>query len=114
MLIVAYAVRRRALSRLHVPRTYTLGRWAIPLFAVTFVWLVFALCVLTLPSDFHNADIVVAGVLVVALLWYATALRRRLKTGRAGVGRVRDDGGVAPAPGTPHVAVAVVEEQSHA
>lgn len=114
MLIVAYAVRRRALSRLHVPGTYTLGRWAIPLFAVTFVWLVFALCVLTLPSDFHNADIVVAGVLVVALLWYATALRRRLKTGRAGVGRVLDDGGVAPAPGTPHVAVAVVEEQSHA
>jgi amino acid transporter len=97
MLIVAYAVRRRALSHLHTPGAYTLGRWAIPVFAVTFLWLVFALGVLTIPSDFHNADGVVGGVLVLAGLWYATGLRRRLKTGRAGVGRVRDDGDVTPA-----------------
>lgn len=97
MLIVAYAVRRRGLSHLHTPGAYTLGRWAIPVFTVTFAWLVFSLCVLTIPSDFHNADGVVAGVLVVALLWYGTGLRRRLRTGQAGVGRVRDDGGVAPA-----------------
>lgn len=94
MLIVAYAVRRKALARFHAPGMYTLGRWAPVVFTITFAWLVFALLVLTVPQDFHKADRVVGGVLVLGLVWYVAFLRRRLRSGRAGVSKITEAGTV--------------------
>lgn len=90
MLLIAYAVRRRSLAGLHVPGTYTLGRWAGPVFGLGFIWLVFALLVLTVPGEFHQADLVVGGVLVLGGIWYVTALRTRIRSGYAGVERITD------------------------
>ncbi|MFZ0387748.1 MAG: amino acid permease [Solirubrobacteraceae bacterium] len=95
LLIGAYAVRRRALASLHRPGLFTLGRWSVPVFVLSFAWLVFALWVLTVPADFHKADRVVGGVLVLAILWYLLVLRRRIKAGRAGTGHLTG----APPPG---------------
>lgn len=88
MLTAAYALRRRGLATLHRPGTFTLGRGAVPVFIVSFAWLVFALWVLTVPAAFHKADRVVGGVLVLAVLWYLLILRRRINSGRAGTGHL--------------------------
>jgi amino acid transporter len=88
MLVGAYALRRPQLNALHAAGTFSLGRWAVPVFTLAFVWIVCALLALTLPRSFHQADAVVAGVLVIGLLWYVAALRWRLRSGRAGVSRL--------------------------
>jgi amino acid transporter len=101
MLIGAYALRRRQLASLHAPGTFTLGRWAVPVFSLAFVWIICALLALTVPKSFHQADVVVAGVLVVAVLWYLTALRARLRSGSAGVARLEvEPAAAAAAPAT--------------
>jgi amino acid transporter len=106
MLIIAYAVRRAALAGLHRAGTFTLGRWAVPVFAVSFAWLVFALLVLTVPSDFHSADKVVGGVLVLAIAWYGLVLKRRISRGTAGVERLPDQPVRAGTPLEPSVPLA--------
>jgi amino acid transporter len=96
MLLAAYAARRRSLATLHAPGMFTLGRWAVPVLVLACGWVVFALLVLTLPGDFHAADRVVGGVLVIGMAWYVMALRRRVRAGRAGAGRLADPPGPAP------------------
>jgi amino acid transporter len=85
MLIAAYAVRRRQLARLAAPGTFGLGRWAVPVFALAFAWLVCALLMLTVPTAFHSADIVVGIVAGVGLIWYGAVLHWRVRADRAGV-----------------------------
>jgi amino acid transporter len=85
MLIAAYVVRRRELARLAAPGTFSLGRWAVPVFALAFVWLIGALLMLTVPGSFHSADVVVGIVAAIGVAWYAAALRWRVRAGRAGV-----------------------------
>lgn len=80
--VIAYIRRRQTLVAL--PGTFSLGAWRGPVIAGALVWLVAALLVLTIPADFRSADYVVVGVEVVALAWYALALRARLRAGTAG------------------------------
>jgi L-asparagine transporter-like permease len=85
MLIAAYVVRRRDLARLGKTGTFGLGRWAVPVFALSFIWLVSALLMLTVPAAFHSADVVVLIVAGVGVVWYVTVLHWRVRSGRAGV-----------------------------
>jgi amino acid transporter len=81
--VVAYGLKRPGLERL--PGAFHLGRWAMPVFVGALGWLVLAILVLALPSDFHGADKYVGGGIVLAALWWATGLRSRLARRTAGV-----------------------------
>ena len=81
--MIAYAVKRKQLET--VPGAFNLGRWAKPVQWASLAWVVVALCVLTLPHVFRDADYASGIVLGVAVVWWATVLRRRLKNGTAGV-----------------------------
>ncbi|MBO0703115.1 MAG: amino acid permease, partial [Candidatus Dormibacteraeota bacterium] len=81
--VLAYVVRRRRLSAL--PGAFTLGIWARPVMYLALGWTVLVLLLLTVPSTFWSADVVIAVVLVVAAAWYLAVLRRRLARGEAGV-----------------------------
>src|SRR3954471_11420784 len=48
--VVAYGMKRRNLERL--PGAFHLGKWAVPVFAGSFVWLIVAILALALPNDF--------------------------------------------------------------
>jgi amino acid transporter len=85
MLIAAYVVRRRELARLGNTGTFGLGRWAVPVFVLSFIWLVSALLMLTVPAAFHSADEVVLIVAAAGVLWYVAVLHWRVRGGRAGV-----------------------------
>jgi amino acid transporter len=83
--VVAYGLKRRRLERL--PGAFHLGRAAVPVFALSLVWLVAVVLVLTLPAEFHSADWYVLGGLALAALWWVVGLRGRLARGEAGPGR---------------------------
>lgn len=80
--VLAYVLRRRRLSAL--PGAFTLGIWARPVMYLALAWTVLVLLLLTIPSTFWSADIVIAVVLVVATAWYLAVLRRRIARGQAG------------------------------
>jgi len=92
--VIAYGAKRHRLETL--PGAFNLGRFAVPVFVASFVWLVAALLALSLPSTFHQADYYVAGGLVLAALWWLFGLRPRIAKGTAGPALVRD----VPAPNT--------------
>jgi amino acid transporter len=83
LVVVAYIVRRRTLAE--VEGGFNLGKFGVPLMIVGLVWIVCAVLVLSLPSPFHGAVMVVAGGAVVAAIWYFAVLRGRIKAGKAGV-----------------------------
>jgi amino acid transporter len=97
MLIGAYVVRRRELARLGNKGTFSLGRWAVPVFALSFIWLVSALLMLTIPAAFHSADVVVLIVAAAGVVWYAAVLHWRVRAGRAGVESLERTVSVIPA-----------------
>jgi amino acid transporter len=81
--VVAYGIKRPGLERL--PGAFHLGRWAVPVFVGSLVWLVVALLALSLPSEFHGADKYAGGGIVLAALWWVVGLRPRLQRHAAGV-----------------------------
>jgi amino acid transporter len=81
--VIAYGIKRPGLERL--PGAFHLGRWAVPVFAGSLVWLVVALLSLSLPSDFHKADYYALGGIALAALWWVVGLRGRLRQHTAGV-----------------------------
>jgi amino acid transporter len=83
LIVVAYIIRRRTLAQ--VEGGFNLGRFGVPLMSFGLVWIVCAVLVLSLPAPFHGAVKVVAGGAVLAALWYALVLRRRIAAGKAGV-----------------------------
>jgi amino acid transporter len=83
LITIAYAKKRRVMES--VPAAFSLGRFAPVVIGAVLVWTAAVICSLTLPGEFHNADRVIAGAAVLAFLWYALALRRRLRAGNAGV-----------------------------
>jgi amino acid transporter len=82
--VVAYGLKRRRLEQL--PGAFHLGRWAVPVFVASLVWLVAVVLLLSLPEEFHKADYYVLGGLALAAIWYVAVLRRRLAAGTAGGG----------------------------
>jgi amino acid transporter len=100
--VVAYGLRRRRLDRL--PGAFHLGRWAGPVFVAALVWLLVALAVLVLPSEFRGAVRVTLGALVLAGIWYAAGLHRRLRAGTAGPPRLPDAAPARPSPADPEPA----------
>lgn len=89
--VVAYGLRRRRMAAL--PESFSLGRWATPVFLAALVWLVAVLLALILPSEFRNATYIALGVLALAGLWYVVGLHRRLRNGEAGAPTLATDGG---------------------
>ncbi len=102
IITLSYALRRRRIA--HLPTAFDLGRWAVPVFTVTTIWLVGALLVLTLPAPFHDGVKTAAAVFAIAVIWYFAWLRRRIKAGRAGISFSQTAGSpeaaAAPPPGT--------------
>jgi amino acid transporter len=84
--VLAYGLKRPGLERL--PGAFHLGRWAGPVFALALGWLVVAILILSLPSDFHGADKYVGGGIVLAALWWLVGLRPRLRNHTAGVAHI--------------------------
>jgi amino acid transporter len=89
LLIVGSYMRRRP-TLAAAPGAFNLGRWGVPLMIVGLVWIVAALLILTIPSDFHGAVKVVAGATVLAIAWHLLVLRGRIKRGEAGVAKFAD------------------------
>ena len=87
--VIAYGLQRRNLE--HMPGAFHLGRWAVPVFATAFVWLVLVVLALSLPQAFHKADYYVLGGLVLAALWWILGLRYRLSRGTARIGHIPED-----------------------
>lgn len=86
--VLAYVLRRRRMAAL--PGAFSLGVWARPVMFLALGWTVLVLALLTIPSTFWSADIVIAVVLVVAAAWYLAVLRGRLARGEAGVRAIPD------------------------
>lgn len=86
--VIAYGARRHRLDRL--PGAFHLGRWATPVFVAALIWLLAAVAVLVLPSEFRSAVWVTVGGLALAAIWYAVGLRARLRDGTAGPPRLPD------------------------
>ena len=84
--VIAYGLQRRNLE--HMPGAFHLGRWAVPVFAAAFVWLVLVVLALSLPQAFHKADYYVLGGLALAAIWWVLGLRHRLKRGTARIGHI--------------------------
>jgi hypothetical protein len=59
-------------------------------FVAALIWLLAAIAVLVLPSEFRSAVWVTVGGLVLAAIWYAVGLRARLRDGTAGPPRLPD------------------------
>jgi hypothetical protein len=51
-------------------RTFSLGRWHWPVVTLSIVWLVFEICVLTIPAEFHSAAMITAGIGLFGLAFY--------------------------------------------
>jgi amino acid transporter len=81
---IAYAMKRHQIDSF--PGAFTLGRWAKPVIAIVLVWTLLVLSELTMSSVFNGADQFLLLAAVLAVLWYATVLYRRLRRGVAGVG----------------------------
>ena len=84
--VLAYGIKRPGLERL--PGVFHLGRWAVPVFVAALAWLVLAILILSLPSEFHGADKYVGGGIVLAALWWVIGLRSRLAHHTAGVAHI--------------------------
>jgi amino acid transporter len=84
MIVVAFIVRWRRLAEYDT--SFSLGRWRPLVTSLALVWTLVALAMVTLPSAYREADLTVVGVIVVGLAWYVAGLRRRLRTGVAGLG----------------------------
>ena len=84
--VVAYAWKRKELMSL--PGAFDLGPWARPVMIGALVWVVLVLAMLVIPQAYWGADVVCIIVEVVALAWWALALRQRLEKGEAGVTQI--------------------------
>jgi amino acid transporter len=82
VLTIAYAVRRNKIS--HIPTAFNLGKWAVPVFIFSGIYLVAALCVLTIPHVFLSADKTAAIVIGIGIVYYVAYLHRKIKRGEAG------------------------------
>jgi amino acid transporter len=51
-------------------RTFSLGRWHWPVVTLSIVWLVFEICVLTIPAEFHSAAMITVGICLFGLAFY--------------------------------------------
>lgn len=91
--VVAYGYKRRQLEAM--PGSFSLGRFAGPVFVATLIWLVAVVLALALPDLFHKADYYVLGGLALAALWWLLGLRPRLARGEAGPPASVDGGGTA-------------------
>jgi amino acid transporter len=96
LVLIAYLVRHRQLKAL--PGSFDLGRWGIPLGVLALAWSIAVAAAMSLPADFHGGDKVVIGGAVVAALWYALVLYRRIRSGDAGVRRLETVEAAAPSP----------------
>ena len=69
----------------------------MPLAVAALIWSLALAAALSLPAEFHGGDKVVVGGAVVAALWYAVVLYRRIRSGSAGVRRLETIEAAQPA-----------------
>jgi amino acid transporter len=99
LIVISYGLRRGRLS--HLPTGFDLGRWAGPVFVITAIWLVFAILVIALPSDYWQGDEVAGVILVLGIGWYLIGLRGKIARGEAGTSLLKPEGTAAEVgPGT--------------
>lgn len=79
------AVRRGGIPQAE-PGTFDLGRFRVPLYVLAFVVFLAVAGFLVFLPQFAGNGWVFLGVVVVAALWWAVALRPRLRSGEAGAG----------------------------
>lgn len=92
LITIAYALKRKTLDS--APAAFSLGRFAPFVIGFVIVWTFAVILSLTLPDEFHDADRVLGGAVVVAMVWYLVALRGRLRSGEAGVRPIQETGGI--------------------
>jgi amino acid transporter len=81
VVVVAYWLRRDKLSS--IPTDFSLGRWALPVFVLSVIWLVGVLLDLSLPAAFRPAAVVAVVIWVISILWYVLFIRGRVNRGEA-------------------------------
>lgn len=82
--LIGYLSRRRRIVE-SGEGGFRLGAAGMPVAVLALLWIIAVLASLALPEAFRSADYVVLGGLVLAGIWYVTALARRLRTGAAGI-----------------------------
>lgn len=65
--------------------TFDLGRWAVPIRWVAFVWTIIVVGVLTVPEANQQTALMAGVFLVIAAVWYLVSLRGKLQRGEAGI-----------------------------
>jgi amino acid transporter len=80
--ILAYAYKQK-----HLPKvdSFNLGKWRIPLTTIAIIWLVFEICILTIPADFNKVAVVAAILMVVGIVVYFVFFKKGISEGRIGM-----------------------------
>ena len=66
--VINFAV---GLKKLPPTKNFSLGKWHWPIVILSIVWLVFQICVLTIPAEFHLASEVTGVIIVSGLILYS-------------------------------------------
>ncbi|NRF94533.1 amino acid permease [Paenibacillus frigoriresistens] len=80
--ILTYAFKQK-----HLPKvdSFSLGKWRKSVTAAAIIWLIFEICILTIPSDFNKVAIVAAILLVLGAVVYFLFFRKGILEGRIGM-----------------------------
>jgi amino acid transporter len=81
LIVLAYWRRRDRVAG--IPTTFSLGRWATPVFVLATIWLIGVLADLTIPPDFRPAAVTALVIWAIAILWYLLFIRGRVNRGEA-------------------------------
>ncbi len=58
--------------------SFTLGKFAKPVFSLAVLWLILEIGILTIPKDFHTATIISSLMLIIGVIFYFLFFRSRL------------------------------------
>jgi amino acid transporter len=86
--ILTYALKQK-----HLPKvdSFNLGKWRKPITASAIIWLIFEICILTIPSDFHKVAIVAAILVAIGPVVYFLFFRKGIVEGRIGMKLEQDE-----------------------
>jgi len=73
--VVSYGLARKNVE--FSAGSFTLGKFAKPVFILAVVWLILEIGILTIPEDFHNATIVSGFLVIVGVICYFSLFRGR-------------------------------------
>jgi amino acid transporter len=65
--------------------SFDLGRYAVPVRVAALLWTIFVVGCLTVPELNHQTALMAGAFFVLAAIWYAAILRKRINDNAAGV-----------------------------